>query len=91
MLFHTQNSRPQATPRTAAVTISMTRQALFFGAVFAAVAYAFTGGKRDFSSATAIVAGRYDILCEPDAAPEARDLIAEAGGTTSARENVIGE
>lgn len=62
-----------------------------FGAVFAAVAYAFTGGKRDFSSATAIVAGRYDILCEPDAAPEARDLIAEAGGTTPARENVIGE
>jgi len=62
-----------------------------FGAVFAAVAYAFTGGKRDFSSATAIVAGRYDVLCEPDAAPEARDLIAEAGGATPVRENVIGE
>lgn len=47
-----------------------------FGVIFAAVAYAFTGGKRDFSSATTIVAGRYDVLCEPDAAPHARDLIA---------------
>jgi len=47
-----------------------------FGVIFAAVAYAFTGGKRDFSSATAIVAGHYDVLCEPDAAPQARDLIA---------------
>ncbi|WP_085958424.1 general stress protein [Corynebacterium fournieri] len=47
-----------------------------FGAVFAAVAYALTGGKRDFSSATTIVAGRYDVLCDPDAAPRARDLIA---------------
>ena len=47
-----------------------------FGVIFAAVAYAFTGGKRDFSSATAIVAGRYDVLCEPDSAPQARDLIA---------------
>lgn len=47
-----------------------------FGVIFAAVAYAFTGGKRDFSSATTIVAGHYDVLCEPDAAPQARDLIA---------------
>ena len=47
-----------------------------FGVIFAAVAYAFTGGKRDFSSATAIVAGHYDVLCDPDAAPQARDLIA---------------
>ena len=47
-----------------------------FGLVFAAVAYAFTGGKRDFSSATTIVAGHYDVLCEADEAPRARDLIA---------------
>lgn len=47
-----------------------------FGVVFAAIAYALTGGKRDFSSATAIVAGRYDVLCDPDEAPRARDLIA---------------
>lgn len=50
-----------------------------FGIIFAAMGYAFTGGKRDFTSATAIVAGRYDVLCEPDAAPQARDMIAAAG------------
>ncbi|GAA1173973.1 hypothetical protein CGLAUT_04865 [Corynebacterium glaucum] len=47
-----------------------------FGLVFAAIAYAFSGGRRDFSSATAIVAGHYDVLCEADMAPQARDLIA---------------
>ena len=62
-----------------------------FGTVASAVAYAFTGGKRDFASATTIVAGRYDVLCEPDAAPQARDMIAQAGGRTPASENVIGE
>ncbi|EEI17423.1 hypothetical protein HMPREF0298_0729 [Corynebacterium lipophiloflavum DSM 44291] len=48
-----------------------------FGVIFAAVGYALTGGKRDFSSMTTIVAGRYDILCDPNSAPQARDLIAE--------------
>ncbi|QXB19749.1 hypothetical protein SAMN04488531_2025 [Corynebacterium coyleae] len=62
-----------------------------FGAVASAVAYAFTGGKRDFASATTIVAGRYDVLCEPDAAPQARDMIAQAGGRTPGSDNVIGE
>ena len=47
-----------------------------FGAIFAAIAYAFTGGKRDFASATSIVARRYDVLCAPDAARRARDMIA---------------
>ncbi|SDL65187.1 hypothetical protein SAMN04488535_0298 [Corynebacterium mycetoides] len=48
-----------------------------FGLIFAAVGYAFTGGKRDFSSMTTIVAGRYDVLCAPESAPKARDLIAQ--------------
>ena len=52
---------------------------LVFGIVFAAIGYAFTRGRRDFSSATTIVAGRYDILCEPSSAPRARDMIAEMG------------
>ncbi|MCP1387378.1 magnesium transporter [Corynebacterium sp. TA-R-1] len=47
-----------------------------FGVVFAAIAYGFSGGKRDFASATTIVAGRYDVLCEPELAPQARDMIA---------------
>lgn len=51
-----------------------------FGMIFAAVGYAFSGGKRDFSSMTTIVAGRYDVLCDPNTAPQARDFIAELGG-----------
>ena len=49
-----------------------------FGLIFAAMAYGLTGGKRDFASATSIVAGHYDVLCEPDSAPQARDMIAAA-------------
>lgn len=52
---------------------------LIFGVGFAAIGYAFTQGRRDFSSATTIVAGRYDVLCEPANAPQARDLIAQMG------------
>lgn len=51
---------------------------IIFGLITAAVSYAMTGGNRDFSSSTQIVAGRYDILCEPTRAREARDRIAEA-------------
>ena len=49
---------------------------LFFGALFAAVSYAATRGRRDFSSVSGIVAGRYDILCDPSRAEDARALLA---------------
>ncbi|MDY5784788.1 general stress protein [Corynebacterium sp.] len=48
-----------------------------FGLIFAAASYALTGGKRDFASATTIVAGRYDVLCDPATATRARDAIAQ--------------
>ncbi|NMB23817.1 MAG: magnesium transporter [Corynebacterium sp.] len=51
-----------------------------FGVVLAAVPYWASRGKRDFTSATQIVAGRYDILCRPDRAREARDMIARNMG-----------
>lgn len=54
-----------------------------FGVTFAAIGYGMTGGKRDFASATTIVAGHYDVLCEPDAAPRARDLITAMGTPAS--------
>ena len=50
-----------------------------FGLISAAFAYGFTGGKRDFASATTIVAGRYDVLAEQDVATRARDMIAAMG------------
>ncbi|MGP6173524.1 general stress protein [Corynebacterium sp. A21] len=50
-----------------------------FGIVLTAVPYGFSGGRRDFTSQTQIVASRYDVLCAPGNAKEARDVIAESG------------
>lgn len=50
---------------------------LVFGMVSAAVVYASTKGKRDFSSASQLVAGRYDVLCQPRNAERGRDLLAK--------------
>jgi hypothetical protein len=49
---------------------------LVFGALFGWVGYASTRGRRDFTSISQIVAGRYDVLCAPDRAEEARALLA---------------
>jgi hypothetical protein len=48
---------------------------LVFGMIFAAVGYAAVRGRRDFASASQIVAGRYDVLCLPRHAEKARDLL----------------
>ncbi|MGH3771642.1 MAG: general stress protein [Pseudonocardiaceae bacterium] len=58
-----------------------------FGTVFAAAGYASTRGRRDFASASQLVAGRYDVLCLPRHAEQARDLLAKLAmgpGTASA-------
>lgn len=51
-----------------------------FGILFSVISYALTGGKRDFTSASQIVAGSYSLLCAPDVAHRARGLLAEVGG-----------
>jgi len=48
-----------------------------FGVVFAAVGYGATQGRRDFTSASQMVAGRYDVLCQPRNAEKARELLAK--------------
>ncbi|MBD8061476.1 general stress protein [Oceanitalea stevensii] len=50
-----------------------------FGILFALVSYAFTGGKRDFTSSSQVVAGRYGLLCEQSRVGEAMRLLGEAG------------
>lgn len=50
---------------------------VFFGVVFAGMSYAFTKKGRDFSSASQLVAGRYDVLCLPRNAERGRDLLAK--------------
>lgn len=58
---------------------------IVFGVVLAAVPYAMSGGRRDFTSQTQIVAGRYDVLCVPELARQARDAIARSGLAGPAR------
>ncbi|MDP9429244.1 MAG: hypothetical protein M3Q47_10395 [Actinomycetota bacterium] len=49
---------------------------LAFGALFAALGYAATRGQRDFTSTSTVVAGRYDVMCNPAHAEEARAHLA---------------
>src|SRR3954447_25233066 len=49
---------------------------LVFGALFGWVGYAATRGRRDFTSTSKITAGRYDVLCNPAHAEEARAHLA---------------
>jgi hypothetical protein len=49
---------------------------LLFGAIFGWIGYAATGGRRDFTSISKIVASRYDVMCDPAHAEEARALLA---------------
>lgn len=50
-----------------------------FGILFSVISYALTGGKRDFTSSSQIVAASYALLCVPEHAHRARALLAEAG------------
>lgn len=50
------------------------------GLLFAVVFYSFSGGKRDFTSQSQIVASQYAVLCQVEKANEARQLLREVGG-----------
>ncbi|AYY11941.1 hypothetical protein EF847_03675 [Actinobacteria bacterium YIM 96077] len=47
-----------------------------FMMIFGAVGYAFTGGRRDFTSKSVIVAGKYEIYCQHQHAEDARNHLA---------------
>ena len=49
---------------------------VFFGLITSAIPYAMARGTRDFSSTMQLVAGRYDVLCDPQNAENGRDLLA---------------
>src|SRR6202048_136900 len=49
---------------------------VLFGLITSAVPYAMARGTRDFSSTMQLVAGRYDVLCDPQNAERGRDLLA---------------
>jgi hypothetical protein len=48
---------------------------VMFGLITSAVPYAMSKGTRDFSSTMQLVAGRYDVLCDPQSAERARDML----------------
>jgi hypothetical protein len=45
------------------------------GALFGLVGYLLTGGRRDFSSRSQLVAGRYEVMVGDDVADKARQLL----------------
>ena len=49
---------------------------LAFGAAFGGAGYAATRGRRDFTSTSKIVASKYDVMCNPPQAEEARAHLA---------------
>jgi hypothetical protein len=54
-----------------------------FGLLFSVITYSFTGGKRDFTSTSQIVASSYAVLCAAEQAHKARALLQEIGGVQS--------
>ncbi len=46
-----------------------------FGMLFGIISYALTGGRRDFTSTSQIVASEYEVLCMPEQAEHARELL----------------
>ena len=46
-----------------------------FGAVMGYLGYSVAKGRRDFTSASQVVARRYDVLCQPRTAEQARELL----------------
>jgi hypothetical protein len=65
---------------TLATILSTVLVGALFGMVFALVSYAATRGQRDFSSVTAVVATKYEVLVEHKSAANARELLAGLPG-----------
>lgn len=56
---------------------------VLFGVVWALIGYAATRGQRDFSSVSAVVATKYEVLVEHKHAQRARELLADLPGSGS--------
>lgn len=63
-----------------AIILSTVLFGAVFGMIFALVGYALTRGQRDFSSVTAVVATKYEVLVEHKSAAQARELLATLPG-----------
>ena len=59
-----------------------------FGAVWAWLGYRSTGGRRDFTSISQVVASRYEVLCEHKHVQRGRELMAELDPMRAAQEQL---
>jgi hypothetical protein len=59
-----------------------------FGLVWALITYRLTGGRRDFTSVTQVVATRYEVLVEHKHIAKARELLAQMDPLRAAQEEV---
>ena len=55
-----------------------------FGAVFAVVAYAMSGGRRDFTSVTQVVPSKFEVLVEHKHLARAQEMLSHRPGDASA-------
>ncbi|NTW40605.1 MAG: hypothetical protein HGA44_12085 [Cellulomonadaceae bacterium] len=62
-----------------------------FGILFSVISYAFTGGRRDFTSSSQIVASTYALLCHDEHAAKARAVLQGDGGPGLGRAGVRAE
>ncbi len=53
-----------------------------FGLVFGLVSYRAAGGRRDFTSRSQVVAGRYDVTCAPEQSEDAKNMLIKLGWRT---------
>ena len=60
------------TGRVLAPLVACLLMGIIFGVVSTSVPFAATKGQRDFTSTVQLVAGRYDVLCDPTTAERAR-------------------
>ncbi len=63
-----------------AVLVSTTLMGAVFGVVWSLLGYLATRGQRDFSSVTAVVATRYEVLVEHKLLGQAQELLRELPG-----------
>jgi len=62
-----------------------------FGMMFGVISYALTGGRRDFTSTSQIVASEYEVLCMPDHSRAAIELLSQLpGGAGDVRPMAVG-
>ncbi len=54
---------------------------IVFGVISTSIPFAATKGTRDFSSTMQLVAGRYDVLCDPKTAEQARQMLGRLATT----------